>query len=107
MGQQQLVAFARALFGDPTLLILDEPNSALDAEGEASLLRSIQGAKARGATVIIVAHRTGILAGVDRLLVMRDGAIERLGPREEVLAKLAGKPSPQPQANVIDMKGQA
>jgi ATP-binding cassette subfamily C protein len=106
-GQAQRVALARALFGDPTLLILDEPNSALDAEGEASLLRSIQGAKARGATVIIVAHRTGILAGVDRLLVMRDGAIERLGPREEVLAKLAGKPSPQPQANVIDMKGQA
>ncbi len=106
-GQAQRVALARALFGDPTLLILDEPNSALDAEGEASLLRSIQGAKARGATVLIVAHRTGILAGVDRLLVMRDGAIERLGPREEVLAKLAGKPSPQPQPNVIDMKGQA
>lgn len=104
-GQAQRVALARALFGDPTLLILDEPNSALDAEGEASLLRSIQGAKARGATVLIVAHRTGILAGVDRLLVMRDGAIERLGPREEVLAKLAGKPSPQPQPNVIDMKG--
>ncbi|MDB5470719.1 MAG: type secretion system permease/ATPase [Caulobacter sp.] len=104
-GQAQRVALARALFGDPTLLILDEPNSALDAEGEASLLRSIQGAKSRGATVLIVAHRTGILAGVDRLLVMRDGAIERLGPREEVLAKLAGKPSPQPQPNVIDMKG--
>jgi ATP-binding cassette subfamily C protein len=106
-GQAQRVALARALFGDPTLLILDEPNSALDAEGEASLLRAIQGAKARGATVLIVAHRTGILAGVDRLLVMRDGAIERLGPREEVLAKLAGKPSPQTPANVIDMKGQA
>ena len=106
-GQAQRVALARALYGNPTLLILDEPNSALDAEGEASLLRSIQGAKARGATVLIVAHRTGILAGVDRLLVMRDGAIERLGPREEVLAKLAGKPSPQPQPNVIDMKGQA
>lgn len=105
-GQAQRVALARALFGDPTLIILDEPNSALDAEGEASLLRSIQGAKARGATVLIVAHRTGILAGVDRLLVMRDGAIERLGPREEVLAKLAGKPPPQPQPNVIDMKGQ-
>ena len=106
-GQAQRVALARALYGDPTLLILDEPNSALDAEGEASLLRAIQGAKARGATVLIVAHRTGILAGVDRLLVMRDGAIERLGPREEVLAKLAGKPPPQPQPNVIDMKGQA
>ncbi|WGM37609.1 Type I secretion system ATP-binding protein PrsD [Caulobacter sp. NIBR1757] len=106
-GQAQRVALARALFGNPTLLILDEPNSALDAEGEASLLRSIQGAKARGATVLIVAHRTGILAGVDRLLVMRDGAIERLGPREEVLAKLAGKPAPKPQPNVIDMKGQA
>ncbi len=105
-GQAQRVALARALFNNPTLLILDEPNSALDAEGEASLLRAIQGAKSRGATILIVAHRTGILAGVDRLLVMRDGAIERLGPREEVLAKLAGKPAAQPQpANVIDMKG--
>jgi PrtD family type I secretion system ABC transporter len=104
-GQAQRVALARALYGNPTLLILDEPNSALDAEGEASLLRAIQSAKARGATIIIVAHRTGILAGVDRLLVMRDGAIERLGPREEVLAKLAGKPAPQQPANVIDMKG--
>ncbi|MBX3481450.1 MAG: type I secretion system permease/ATPase [Caulobacter sp.] len=104
-GQAQRVALARALFGNPTLLILDEPNSALDAEGEASLLRAIQGAKARGATILIVAHRTGILAGVDRLLVMRDGAIERLGPREEVLAKLAGRPAPQQAPNVIDMKG--
>jgi PrtD family type I secretion system ABC transporter len=104
-GQAQRVALARALFGDPTLLILDEPNSALDAEGEASLLRAIHSAKARGATILIVAHRTGILAGVDRLMVMRDGAIERLGPREEVLAKLAGKPAPQPAGNVVDMKG--
>lgn len=104
-GQAQRVALARALFGDPTLLILDEPNSALDAEGEAGLLRAIHGARARGATVLIVAHRTGILAGVDRLLVMRDGAIERLGPREEVLAKLAGKAPAQQPANVVDMKG--
>lgn len=104
-GQAQRVALARALFGNPTLLILDEPNSALDAEGEASLLRAIHSAKTRGATILIVAHRTGILAGVDRLLVMREGAIERLGPREEVLAKLAGRPAPQPATNVVDMKG--
>lgn len=104
-GQAQRVALARSLFGDPTLLILDEPNSALDAEGEASLLRAIGSAKSRGATVLIVAHRTGILAGVDRLLVMRDGAIERLGPREEVLAKLAGRPAPGTPPNVVDMKG--
>jgi len=106
-GQAQRVALARALYGDPALLVLDEPNSALDAEGENALGRAILAAKARGATVVIVAHRTGVLQAVDKLLIMRDGAIERIGPRNEVLAAMQ---QPRPVAgkapgNVVELKG--
>jgi len=88
-GQAQRVALARALYGDPPLLILDEPNSALDADGELALNNAILAAKARGATILIVAHRTGILNIADRLLVLRDGQMELLGPRADVVAKMA------------------
>jgi PrtD family type I secretion system ABC transporter len=88
-GQAQRVALARALYGEPTLLILDEPNSALDADGEAALNNAILATKARGAAILIVAHRTGILNIADRLLVLRDGQVDMLGPRTEVVAKMA------------------
>jgi ATP-binding cassette subfamily C protein len=88
-GQAQRVALARALYGEPPLLILDEPNSALDADGEAALNSAILAAKARGAAILIVAHRTGILNVADRLLVLREGQVEMLGPRTEVIAKMA------------------
>jgi PrtD family type I secretion system ABC transporter len=91
-GQAQRIALARALFGQPKLLMLDEPNAHLDSDGEALLVETIRSQKARGSTVLIVAHRTGILSAVDRLMVMRDGRIEMFGPRDEVLARLA---SPQ------------
>lgn len=87
-GQAQRVALARALYGDPVLLVLDEPNSNLDQEGEAALTQALSGAAARGAAVVIVAHRAGILARVDRLLMMRDGAVHMEGPRDEVLEKI-------------------
>ena len=79
---------ARALYNDPVLLVLDEPNSNLDQEGEAALMQSILGAAARGAAVVIIAHRAGVLARVDRLLMMRDGVVQLEGPREEVLEKM-------------------
>jgi ATP-binding cassette subfamily C protein len=88
-GQAQRVALARALYGEPPLLILDEPNSALDADGEAALNSALLAAKARHAAILIVAHRTGILNVADRLLVLREGQIEMLGPRVEVVAKMA------------------
>jgi len=88
-GQAQRVALARALYDNPTLLILDEPNSALDADGETALNNAILAAKARGAAILIVAHRTGILNIADRLLVLRDGQVERVGPRAEVVAQMA------------------
>lgn len=105
-GQAQRVALARALYGDPVLLVLDEPNSNLDQEGEAALMQAILAASARGAAVIIIAHRAGVLARVDRLLMMREGVIQLEGPREEVLEKMratsprpaqtAPQPGPQP-----------
>ncbi|WP_420478006.1 type I secretion system permease/ATPase, partial [Brevundimonas sp. FT23028] len=87
-GQAQRVALARALYDNPVLLVLDEPNSNLDQEGEAALMQAILGAAARGAAVVIIAHRAGVLARVDRLLMMRDGMVQLEGPREEVLEKM-------------------
>jgi len=89
-GQAQRVALARALYGDPVLLVLDEPNSNLDQEGEAALMAAVRDAAARGAAVVIVAHRAGVLARVDRLLMLNGGLVVAEGPREEVLARMRG-----------------
>ena len=90
-GQAQRVALARALYGDPVLLVLDEPNSNLDQEGETALMNAILATAQRGAAVVVVAHRAGVLARVDRLLVLRDGVVQNEGPREEVLAWLGSE----------------
>ena len=95
-GQRQRLALARALFGDPKLIVLDEPNSNLDAEGEAALIEAIEIARARGAAVVVVAQRMSILNRADRLLVLRDGAVAQFGDRAEVLAALA--PPRRPRA---------
>lgn len=95
-GQAQRVALARALYRDPVLLVLDEPNSNLDQEGEAALMQAILQAAARGAAVVVVAHRAGVLSRVDRLLVVRDGTIQLEGPREEVLQRMRAAPVQAP-----------
>ena len=88
-GQKQRLALARALFGDPKLVVMDEPNSSLDGEGEAALIEAMEIARARGAAVVVVAQRMSILNRATRLLVLRDGAVAHFGPRAEVLAALS------------------
>lgn len=87
-GQRQRIALARALYGDPFLIVLDEPNSNLDAEGEAGLTDAIEAAKTRGCIVIVIAHRPSAIAAVDRLLYLQDGQACACGPRDEVLQKV-------------------
>lgn len=87
-GQRQRIALARALYRQPFLIVLDEPNSNLDAEGEAALLNAIRNARARGAAVVIMAHRQSVLAVVDRMLVLADGRMRGLGKRDDIVRAL-------------------
>lgn len=87
-GQRQRIGLARALYGAPTLIVLDEPNSNLDDEGDAALARAIAQASARGATVVVITHRTSVLGVAHKMLLIRDGVQQAFGPRDEVLAAL-------------------
>ena len=87
-GERQRVALARAVFGDPCLVLLDEPNANLDADGERGLHGAIAALKARGTTVILVAHRPSVLKSVERILILQEGAARMIGPRDEVLARI-------------------
>jgi PrtD family type I secretion system ABC transporter len=99
-GQRQRVALARALYGKPCLVVLDEPNSNLDAEGETALTEAIRRMKAEGVTLVIVTHRGRLLTIMDQILVLNDGTIEKLGPPSEVLARLGQRP-PEGQPAVV------
>ena len=87
-GQRQSIALARAVYDAPRLLVLDEPNSNLDEQGERELIRAIHRIKETGATVIIVTHRTAVLSGVDKIVVLNEGKIVGVGPREKMLGQL-------------------
>jgi len=87
-GQRQRIALARALYGEPFLIVLDEPNSNLDAEGETALTNAIHCVRARGGIVVIAAHRPSALAAVDHVLVMNQGRQQAFGPKEDVLARV-------------------
>jgi ATP-binding cassette subfamily C protein EexD len=87
-GQRQRIGLARALYGQPAIVVLDEPNSNLDEEGESALVAALNNLRVRGTTVLIITHRTAILSQVDKLLLMRDGAVADYGSREEVLGRL-------------------
>jgi ATP-binding cassette, subfamily C, bacterial PrsD len=99
-GQCQRIALARAIYGDPFLVVLDEPNSNLDAEGEEALTQAIMGVRSRGGIVIVIAHRPSALAAVDLVMVMAQGKCQMIGPKQEVLAKMTRRPSaPAPTAH--------
>jgi PrtD family type I secretion system ABC transporter len=99
-GQQQRIALARALYGEPFLVVLDEPNSNLDSEGEEALTKAIAGVRARGGIAVVIAHRPSAGASVDLVLVMVDARAQFFGPRDEALAKLR----PAPAAPVVPLK---
>lgn len=87
-GQCQRIGLARALYGQPALVILDEPNANLDAEGEAALIKAVLSVRARGGTVILVAHRPSAIAALDKLMMLRNGRMMAFGDKDEVLAKV-------------------
>jgi PrtD family type I secretion system ABC transporter len=90
-GQRQRIALARAVYGMPRLVLLDEPNASLDDEGEQALSAAIDALKQAGSTVVLVSHRPWLMRHADRLAVLRDGALDVCGPRDEVLARLGGR----------------
>lgn len=93
-GQRQRIALARALYGDPFLVILDEPNSNLDRAGDEALVGAIRGVKARGGIAVVVTHRDSILSQLDTLLVMKNGTATAFGPREIVLQSIKNAVDP-------------
>ena len=94
-GQRQLVGLARAMFGRPKFVVLDEPNSNLDGDAEHALLRALRELKDNGATVVLVSHRPVLVQGVDKVMLLRDGVMEMFGPRAEVMKKLMQPARPQ------------
>lgn len=104
-GQRQRLALARAIYGNPSLIVLDEPNANLDEVGEQALQRAVQALKAMGKTVVLITHRPGAIAVADRILLLKDGQVQMEGPRDQVLSALqqrqatASIPAPQPPSS--------
>ena len=94
-GQKQRIGLARALFGDPALVVLDEPNASLDSAGEAALQAALVGLRERGRTVLVVAHQANVLRNMDKVLVLKEGRVAAFGERDKVLQSLMRRPQTQ------------
>jgi ATP-binding cassette subfamily C protein len=105
-GQAQRIALARALYRDPFLVVLDEPNSNLDAEGDEALTRAILGLRARGAITVVIAHRPSAIVGVDYILIMAKSRQQQFGPKEEVLSRVV-QPASAPRSLKVAEQGGA
>ena len=100
-GQRQRIALARALYGNPRLVVLDEPNANLDAEGEMALMAALAELKLRGVTLIMVGHRQKLMSQLDKLAVLKDGALEAFGPTAAVLPRLRAMARPSTRLSVV------
>ena len=89
-GQRQRIGLARAFYNRPSLIVLDEPNSNLDADGEAALINGLKSVKESGSTVVLVTHKTNVLGIADKVLVLMNGQVQHMGDRQSVLGKLMG-----------------
>lgn len=108
-GQRQLVGLARALFRNPRLVVLDEPNANMDTDGEMALMHALENLKARQATVVMITHRPSLVQSVDKVLVMRDGIAESFGPRDEVMKRLikpVARSASAPAHSLVSMTAQ-
>ncbi|WP_293854074.1 type I secretion system permease/ATPase [uncultured Alsobacter sp.] len=106
-GQRQRIGLARALYGDPFLVVLDEPNSNLDSAGEEALTEAIVGVRNRGGIVVVVAHRPSALAGVDLILVMNEGRMQGFGPKDEVFEKFVRRAVAPTRLKAVGAEGGA
>ena len=111
-GQRQRIGLARALYGKPSLIVLDEPNANLDSAGEEALLAAVQNLKAMRTTVVIITHKINILAAVDKILIIADGSVQAFGAREAILQRLVGPravpaaPTPATPPSQVAMQGE-
>jgi len=103
-GQRQRVGLARAIYGDPSFVLLDEPNSSLDEAGEQALLATLMALRVRNCTTIVITHRTSVLPAADKILLLRDGQVAAFGPRDEVLANLRKPSAPRPVATTNEFQ---
>ena len=101
-GQRQRIGLARALFAEPFLVVLDEPNSNLDSEGDAALTAAIAAVRSRGGIVVVVAHRPSAVAALNKILVLADGMVKDVGPKEEVLARVMQIAPPRAESSTVD-----
>lgn len=104
-GQRQKLGLARAVYGRPKLVVLDEPNSNLDQPGESALLQAMQRLREIGSTIIIIAHRPAVLRHVDKILVLKQGSIDMMGPRDKVVGCITGAAPSKPGVRAMQSVG--